>query len=365
MKVEPAEPATLLSTPPQQGRRERALGKCKAKPAGVLTPRYSDEPEHSGEEHVSKSTKCPAIIERQGREKQDGQTRGQGFAAPEIEQVNGARVKAMRPPLLHDQSGNGSESSVPLAKKHTPAKSKRARSLAGTRTKPKTSKEEASPLPTKKRGRPRVKALPRPTEDPSDKATNITDTGPRRKKPSVAEEGDAELETVALASRRRRKVAPNADPSPPTMTTTTHIEVDSGGVGREVQVLQEKIAPAPAKVPRKRKERVKASVDKDDNNNDDEHEYDNTHRLPQKKRRRADLTGRYAFLSPDNRSPPLGMAFPWRAYVRTDCNIMYCSRNAKENKEMSKSAREASAKMDKVRPYFSCCHHACTPDAER
>jgi hypothetical protein len=297
VKVEPSELTTLLGTPPQQGKHEGALGKCKAKPAAVLIPHYSDEHKHSREEYVFKSTKCPALIlvERQGREKQDGQTRGQGFAAPEIEQVNGAGVGAIRPPLLHDQSGSSSDSSVPLAKKHGAAKSKRARSLAGTRTKPKTNKEEASPLPAKKRGRPKVKALPRPAEDPSDKATNITDTGPRGKKPSVAKEGDAEPESVPLASRRRRKVAPNADPPPPT-TTTMHIEVDSGDVGRELQVLQEKIAFAPAKVPRKRKERVKASVDKDDNNYDDEHEYENTLWLPQKKRRRADLTGRYAFL---------------------------------------------------------------------
>jgi hypothetical protein len=286
MEVEPTEPATLLGTPPQQGKRDRALGKCKPKPAVVLAPRYSDERNDFGEEHVSKSIKCPALIllERQG-EKQDGQTKGQGFAVPEIEQVNRAGVKAMRPPLLHDQSGSSSDSGVPLAKKHAAAKSKRARSEAGTRTKPKTRKEEASPLPKKKRGRPKVKA------------TNITETvgtGPRRKKPSVAEEGDAEPETVPLASSSRRKVEPNGNPPPP-MMTTTHIEVDPGGVGKEVQVLQEKIAPAPAKVPRKRKKRVKASFDKDDNNNDDEHEYENTHVLPQKKRRRADLTGRYAF----------------------------------------------------------------------
>ena len=274
MEVEPAGPATFLGTPPQQGKRERALGKCKSKPAAVLIPSYSDEHEYSDEEHVSKSAKCLALlrVERQGREKKDGQTKGQVFAVPEIEQVNGAAVKATRPPLLHNHSGSSSDSGEPLAKKHAAAKSKRARSLAGTRTKPKTNKEEASPLPTKKRGRPKVNALPRPAEDPS----------------------DAEPETVPLASSRRRKVAPKADPPPPTVTTT-HIEVDSGGVGREVQVLQEKIAPAPAKVPRKRKERVKALVDKDD----DEHkyEYENTHGLPQKKRRRADLTGRYAFLS--------------------------------------------------------------------
>jgi hypothetical protein len=305
MKVEPAEPATLLGTPPQQGKHERALGKCKAKPTAVLAPRYSEEPKDLGEEHVFKSTKYPSLIlvERQGREKQDPQARGQGFAAPEIEQMNGAGVKATRPPLPHDQSGSSSDSGVPLAKKHAAAKSKRARSLAGTRTKPKTSKEEASQLPTKKRGRPKVKALSRPAEVSSDKATNITetvDTGPRRKKPSVADDGDAEPEKVPLASPRRHKVAPNANPPPPTATTTTHIEVDSGGVGREVQV---KIALVPAKVPRKRKERVKASFDKDDKNNDDEHEYENTHGLPQKKRRRADLTARYAFVSlePDHR----------------------------------------------------------------
>jgi hypothetical protein len=178
----------------------------------------------------------------------------------------------MRLPLVHDQSGSGPNSGVSLAKEHAAVKSKRSRSLAGTRSKPKTNKEEASPLLTKKRGRSKVKAPPRP---------------------SVAEKGDV-AETVPLASSRRRKVAPNADPHPPT-TTITHIAVDSGGVGREAQ----EIAPAPAKGPRKRKERVKASVGKDDNNN----EYENTYGLPQRKRQRADLTARYACLCPNHRSP--------------------------------------------------------------
>jgi hypothetical protein len=44
---------------------------------------------------------------------------------------------------------------------------------------------------------------------------------------------------------------------------------------------------------------------------------------------------------------------------------MYCSRNAKENKEMSKSAPEAAAKIDKVRPSFRAVNHAGTQDAER
>jgi hypothetical protein len=198
--------------------------------------------------------------------------------------------------------------------------------LAGTRIKPNTSKEEASPLPTKKRGRPKVKALPRPAEDSSDKATNVTetvDTVPRRKKPSVADEGDAK---PPLASPRRRKVAPNANPPTPTTTTTIHIEVDLGGGGGEVQVLQGKIAPVPAKVPRKRKERVKASFDKDD----DEHEYENPHGLPQKKRRRADLTARYAFLSPDHRSLPLGISL--QGLSKTDCNIITVAAKRKRTK---------------------------------
>lgn len=245
---------------------------------------------------MSKSTKSPALtlLERRGREKQDGQARGQQIAASGIEQLNEAGVKAARPPLLYDQSGSSSDSGVPLAKKHVAAKSIRSRSLAGTRTKPKTSKEEASLLPTKKRGRPKGKVLPRPAEDLSDNVTNITgtvDTGVRRKKPSVAE-GDAEPETVPHASSRRRKVAQTANPRPPT-TAMMDIEVDPGDVGRDVQMLQGKIAPAPAKVPRKRKERVKGY------NNDDAHEYEATHGVPQKKRRRADLTARYAFPSPD------------------------------------------------------------------
>lgn len=245
MKIDPADPAKLLGTPHQQGKSERALGKCKAKSksAVALIPRYSEEFNHSGEEYVSKSTKCPALmlVERQGREKQDGQTEGR------IEQVNRARVKAMTPPLLHDLDWSGSDSDVPLAKRHVAARLKRAGSLAGTRTKPKTGKEEASPLPSKKRGRPKVKALARPSEDPSDKVMNITET----------------------ADTGRR-----------------------------------------TKVPRKRKEHVKASVDKDDDNNDGE--YENMCGLPQKKRRRADLTARYSFLTLiDRSSPPLG--FPlWR-----------------------------------------------------
>ena len=289
-KIEHAEPAALLGTAPQQGKLKRAPGKRKAKPvaAAVLTPRYSDEFEHSGEEHVSKPTKCPAFIllEMQGR---DGQTKGQGSTAPEVEQVNDAGMRAMRPSLLHDQRRSSSDSSVPLAKKHAAAKSKRARPMAGTRRKPKTSNEDASQRPTKKRGRPRVKTLPIPAEDPHDKA-----------------------------------------------------------------MLQEKIAPAPAKVPRKRKQHVKASIDKDDNDNGDEREYENTHELPQKKRRRADLTTRYAFLSPDrpNHRSPHFSALPLDGFSETDYLIMYCSRNAKENRDMSRSACEAAAatKMNKVRP---------------
>lgn len=325
--VFPSLTVNFTKTPLQQGKRESSLGKCRAKPASVLLPRYSDEHQLSDGEHASKLIKCPALIlvERQGREKQVDQTNGRGLAAPGVEQVNGAGVKAVIPPLLHDQSGSGSDSDEPLAKKHAAAKLKRARLLAGTRPKPKTSKKLGSPLPTKKRGRPKVKTLQRH---------------------GVPEEGDVEPEAAPLASTRRRKIAPNADPTRMTM----HIEVDSSGIGREVQALQEKVAPAPAKVPRKRKERVKASVDQKDNNNDDEHEYENTHELPQKKRRRADLTARYAFLSPNRRIP--FVAFPLEG---TDCNIMYYSRNAKENKERSRSAREVPAKMDKVRPLFSCC----------
>ena len=36
---------------------------------------------------------------------------------------------------------------------------------------------------------------------------------------------------------------------------------------------------------------------------------------------------------------------------------MNFSRNAKENKERSRSAREVGAKMDKVRPFCSCSAH--------
>lgn len=242
-------------------------------------------------------------MERQGREKQDDQTNGRGSAAPEVEQVNGARVKAIIPPLLHDQSGSSSDSDEPLAKKHAEAKSKRARLLAGTRLKPKTGKKVGSPPPTKKRGRPKVKTLPRH---------------------GVPEEGDVEPETVPLASTRRHKVAPNTNLT----RTAMHIEVDSGGIGKEVQVLQEKIAPAPAKVARKRKERVKASVDQKDINNDDEHEYENTHELPQKKRRRADLTARYAFLSSNRRILP-SWHFLWRELTATLCTAAVMRKRTK------------------------------------
>ncbi len=241
VKAEHADPATLLGTLPQQGKSKRALGKCKAQPAGALLSRYSDEPKLYDEGPV---IKCPAImvLERQQREKQDGQMNGRGFVVPECEQVNRAGLEEMIPPLLHDLSESSSDSDIPLAK-YAAANSKRARS-AGTRTKPKTGKKNASPLPTKKRGRPRVKALLEPAEDPFDKATNIT-------------------ETV--------------------------------GTGLRKKVLQEKTAPA--KVPCKRKEHAKTLLDRDDNNNGDEH--DRERRPPQKKRRRADLTARCAIFSSD------------------------------------------------------------------
>jgi hypothetical protein len=243
VKGEHADPATLLGTLPQKGKSERTLGKCKAQPAGALLSRYPDElkPYDAGP-----VIKCPAImvLERQQGEKQDGQMNGRGFVVPECEQVNGAGVEERIPPLLHDLSGSSSDSDIPLAK-YAAANSKRARSLAGTRTKPKTGKKDVSPLPTKKRGRPRVKALLEPAEDPFDKATNIT-------------------ETVGTGPRR-------------------------------MKVLQEKTAPA--KVPCKRKEHAKTSLDRDDNNNGDEREHERT--PPRKRRRRADLTARYAIFSSD------------------------------------------------------------------
>ncbi len=301
----------LLGTPLQQGKAESALGRCKAKPADVLTSRYSDESKLSGEEPVSKPTKkSPAfmMLERQRREKQDGQTKGREFTALEGELVNGVGVK---PLLLHDLSESSSGSDVPLAKKHAAAKSKFARVLEGTHKKPRTGKEEAFSLTTKKRGRPKVKALRGPAEDTSDKATNVTETVgtglKKKKKPNVAEEEGAEPETVPLAAPRRRKVAPNADPLPPPMTT--HIEIDSGGDGRNVQVLQEKSASASAKVPHKRRERVKAAVDKEDKNDDDENEHEHKHEPQQKKRRRVDLTSRYSFF------PPLIIDHPLSAFL--------------------------------------------------
>jgi len=54
-------------------------------------------------------------------------------------------------------------------------------------------------------------------------------------------------------------------------------------------------------------------------------------------------------------SPLIDLIIPLDGFGKADCHIMYCSRNAKENKEMSRSAYEAAAatKMDKVRPSFS------------
>jgi hypothetical protein len=233
MKVQSVVPAKAPGTLPQS---ERALGKCKAKPA-VLPPRYSVELDPFGGEPVCAVTtiKSPVVIalERQQREKQDGRRK---FAAQESEQANGAKVKKTKPPLPHDLGGSDSDSDVPLAKKLAPAKSKRASASAGIRTRPSKREGGAPQPPKKRRSRSKVKALLGSADDPSNRATNFTETA-------------------------------------------------------KVQVLHEK------KAPRKRKERVKASLDKDDNNNDDEQTLEQTHGPPKKKRRRADpTTARYGFL---------------------------------------------------------------------
>jgi hypothetical protein len=182
---------------------------------------------------ATESIKLPAVIalEKQQREKQE----------------------------RHDLGGNDSDSDVPLAKKHVAAKPKRARGPAGTLTKSSKRKEDGPP-PPKKRSKSKVKAPLGPTEDPSDQATNFTET----------------VGTTGL----REKNTSNADSE-----TMTRIGADLDGHERNAQVLQEKTVPT--KVPRKRKDHTEAAPDKEDNTNNED-----THGPPEKKRRRANNTAR-------------------------------------------------------------------------
>ena len=112
-------PGTL----PLTGKSERVLGKSKANPVAVLPPRYSAELDPFGGCAV-KMIKSPVVLtlERKQREKQDGQRE---FEAQGNEQANGAEVKEMKPPLLHDP-----DSDVPLTKilAQAPPKKRRSRS---------------------------------------------------------------------------------------------------------------------------------------------------------------------------------------------------------------------------------------------
>ena len=118
-------PGTL----PLPGKSERALGKSKANPVAVLPPRYSAELDPFGGCAV-KTIKSPVVLtlERQQREKQDGQRE---FAAQESEQANGAEVKEMKPPLLHDP-----DSDVPLTKMLAQAPPKKRRSRSKVKAEP-------------------------------------------------------------------------------------------------------------------------------------------------------------------------------------------------------------------------------------
>jgi hypothetical protein len=94
---------------PLPGRSERALSKSKANTVAVLPPRYSAELDPFGGCAV-KTIKSPVVLtlERQQREKQRSQRES---AAQGSEQANGAEVKEIKPPLLHD-----SDSDVPPTK---------------------------------------------------------------------------------------------------------------------------------------------------------------------------------------------------------------------------------------------------------
>ena len=205
----------------------------------------------------------------------------------------------VEPPALHELDGSDSESDEPLAKKHT----KRVRPATRTRKKRNEGNENAPPPPTKSRSKP--------------------------KKTLGAGPADEAPDHVEKAIGRHRKVAP--DPGPPPLTTARG-GVNSGG-GSKIQVLQDK--DATMNVPRKRKEHVKALLD---SSAKDESE----HGPPRKKSRRADAPARrYAVFF----SLPLGFSLP----LMLNRACLY-SRGGKENKAISRSAREAaSVGMDKVR----------------
>jgi hypothetical protein len=134
------------------------------------------------------------------------------------------------------------------------------------------------------------------------------------------------------------------DISPP--PPTAHVGANSNGK-KKVQVLQEKGMPANA--PRKRKDRIKTLLDPSARD-------ENEHEPPRKKSRRTadpSTTKRYAAPLLFTINTPLAfLSFPPPRVLNHDFLLFTCciSRGAKENKEMSRSAREAARiAMDKVR----------------
>ena len=127
MQIAPDSCSLAPGTLPLPGKSERALGKSKANPVAILPPRYSAELDPFGGCAV-KMIKSPVVLtlERQQRENQDGQRE---FAAQGNEQANGAEVKEMKPPLLHN-----SDSDVPLTKMPAQAPPKKRRSRSKVKT---------------------------------------------------------------------------------------------------------------------------------------------------------------------------------------------------------------------------------------
>lgn len=260
------------ATPPPLGKSERALGKRNAQATAALPPRYSAGPEPSGlvSEGTARKVKSPLVLvlEKQQRERQDGQRRAGEVAAAASE------LAKSYAPHESDES-ESDDSDVPLAMKSA----KRTPAVAGSRTKPNKGKGSAPQPPTGRRSK--AKARERGVGLP-DEAANRAETiaPPRAKKGGAAEERVADPDTVAVAVGRC-KVAPDADADlPPPLTT--HAGANSNG-RKKVQVLQEKSTPANA--PRKRKERIKTLLDPSAKD-------ENEHEPPRKKSRRADPSTR-------------------------------------------------------------------------
>jgi hypothetical protein len=327
----------VTPVPPPVGKSERVIGKRKAQAAATLPPRYSAEtgPSDRASECGVKQIKSPLflLLEKQQRQKQDAQRRARGIAALVSEPVESH--------ALQDLDGSEyDDSDVPLALKHA----KRTSTVAESHTKLNKGKGSASRPSTKRKSKAKALAL---RADPPDEAANCAETirPPRGKKASASAEQDANPDTVTLAVRRR-KVAPDMDddilPPPP----TAHVGANSNGK-KKVQVLQEKSALANA--PRKRKDRVKTLLDPSARD-------ENEHEPPRKKSRRtADPSTTKRYAAPLLFTINIPLAFlsfpPPRVLIMVFFFFTCCiSRGAKENKEMSRSAREAARiAMDKVR----------------